>query len=1291
MAVNYLQNVPRLLGRENFADWSFALENVFVLEGLSKCLDGSETDTVLIAKAKAKLILTLDPSIYVHVKSATSAKEIWDTLKQLYEDTGFTRKIGLLRNLISLRFDDCDSMENFINQVVDTSQKLQRTGFDISEEWIGSILLAGLPVEKFGPMIMAIEHSGIKITTDNIKTKLLDLNVGAADNAGVAFASKFNRGNRNYRVGNNVGSGIGSSGSYVKNDLKCYGCKQTGHFRNKCPNRNKNEKKGQTVAFNVAFLTGSFSKNDWYVDSAASSHITALEDQLQDVSASDVKELLVADNGKVEVTCKGNVSMQSRVGKKTYDIVIRDALCAPTLATNLLSVSQLCRSGYSVNFSEKTCEIHRDKELLATADLVDNVYRLNFNTSSKKIEKCYLATANTWHRRLGHINFKDLQKMSNGVVDGLICKGKIEREDCITCCEGKQTRLPFHTGTRAKGLLEVVHADLCGPMEVTSIGGSRYFLILEDDFSRMCFIYFLKSKDESLQYFKEFKSMVENQKNVKIKCFRSDNGGEFCSKAFDDYLKKNGIIHQTTNSYTPEQNGLSERMNRTIVEKARCMLFDSKLEKRFWAEAVNTAIYVRNRSIASGLNERTPYEVWTGNKPNLSHLKIFGSTVMVHVPKEKRRKFDKKSKEMILMGYGETVKGYRIFDPEKNIVITSRDIVVMEETKEKEVLIQIEQEVSLKETDENLKEENLPEIEHEVSLDSVGEVIDTSDNTIDSDDIDFVPENLMPISNDSHLRRSTRQPKAKKYDDYVAYMCTGANQHIIEMDREPVTVQEALSRPDSKKWKEAMENELQSFSENEAWDLVDPPQEASVVGNKWVFKRKVDSVGNVCYRARLVAKGFTQIEGIDFDETFSPVVRYSTLRLLFALSVKFDLDITHLDICTAFLNGFLDKPVFMSQPEGFVDPKNSSKVCSLKRAVYGLKQSSRAWNIRINDFLLELGYKRSKFEPCVFLKCFNNSMTFIALYVDDFFIFSNNTREVEMLKTKLSTKFKLKDLGQVKQCLGMNVNINKVDGYLTLDQRDYIDQLLAKFNMKDSKTTDTPMENNLSLEKGQSTSNLPFQKLIGSLMFLSVMTRPDISYSVSYLSQFNNSFNETHWNHAKRILKYLQKTKSFCLKYVKNSLDLKGFVDADWGSNIIDRRSFTGFCFKLSGAVISWQSSKQKTVALSSTEAEYMALAEASKEALYLRNLIKEFTDSLCCIDIFNDSQSAQKLAYNPVFHKRTKHIDVRYHFIRDAVLDNKILLKYLETNSMPADMLTKALGSKKHYTFLEMLGVVDK
>ncbi|CAH2108768.1 unnamed protein product [Euphydryas editha] len=468
----------------------------------------------------------------------------------------------------------------------------------------------------------------------------------------------------------------------AKKEIKCYRCKQTGHYKSQCTaevsNNKRNERK-QTNAFSTVFLSGKFNNQEWYVDSGASVHLTPNKQWLTNVSyEKEGQTIIVADKTKVPIACSGDIKISTIVNDCSFDVDIKNVYCIPKLTTNLLSVSQLINKGNNVVFTTNACEIYNKKcTLVAYALLKNGVYKLQLQ---ENMSAAAIISGELWHRRLGHINSECLNKMQNA-VDGLTLKEKVDitKSTCTICCEGKQARLPFtHVGKRSTEVLYIIHTDICGPMECESIGGSKYFILFVDDFSRMTAIYFLKNKNDALNSFREYKVLVENQTNKKIRIIRSDNGREFCNAEFNDYLKKMGIVHQTTCPYTPEQNGLCERMNRTLVEKARCMLFDAQLSKMFWAEATNTAVYLHNRTGLSILQGKTPYEMWHSVKPDISHLRVFGSMVMVHIAKEKRQKWDKKAKKGILVGYVDGSKGYRVYDPVKNVITTSRDVIVVE-------------------------------------------------------------------------------------------------------------------------------------------------------------------------------------------------------------------------------------------------------------------------------------------------------------------------------------------------------------------------------------------------------------------------------------------------------------------------------------------------------------------------------------------------------------------------------------------------------------------------------------
>ncbi|KAK8700448.1 hypothetical protein V6N13_018844 [Hibiscus sabdariffa] len=406
-----------------------------------------------------------------------------------------------------------------------------------------------------------------------------------------------------------------------------------------------------------------------------------------------------------------------------------------------------------------------------------------------------------------------------------------------------------------------------------------------------------------------------------------------------------------------------------------------------------------------------------------------------------------------------------------------------------------------------------------------------------------------------------------------------------------------------------MRSEMDSMSENQVWTLVEPPEGIKPIGCKWVFKKKTDMDGNVqTYKGRLVAKGFRQIHGVDYDETFSPVAMLKSIRILLAIAAFHDYEIWQMDVKTAFLNGKLEEDVYMTQPEGFVTPENAGKVCKLQRSIYGLKQASRSWNLRFNDAIKEFGFIRNEDEPCVYKKFSGSIVSFLILYVDDILIIGNDIPTLQSIKTWLSSCFSMKDLGEAAYILGVKIYRDRSRRLLGLSQSTYIDKVLKRFSMEESKIGFLPMRHGISLSKEmcpstpqekERMSQIPYASAIGSIMYPMICTRPDLSYALSMTSRYQANPGEGHWTAVKNILKYLRRTKDVFLVYGgEEELRIKGYTDASFQTDKDDSRSQSGFVFCLNGGAVSWKSSKQDTVADSTTEAEYIAASEAAKEVV---------------------------------------------------------------------------------------------
>lgn len=1283
--------IEKLKGSENFHTWKFAVHNYLEMNDLDGCIGTvTVTDPKKLKKAKNVLSLCVDSSIFVHIQSAESANEIWQTFQRLYEDKGLTRKIGLLRALISVRLDECSGMQEYVDQIVNTSNKLANIGFAITDEWKSAILLAGL-TEDYRPLVLGIESSGTALTGDNIISKLIDSQSGRdKDNA---FFSKGKR-----------------------KSNPCRKCGKPWSKKHKCEKKDEkknNESKNKNVAFiseNVAIgLLSAGKANEWYIDSGASSHMTPHLHTLNAVKNAQCNGIITANGSNLQVKSIGN----AQVKVNSTSIEINDVLHVPSLTANLLSVHKIVSKGNTVTFNANGCTIYnKHNDIVLHTKPVNGVYKIDAGN-----ESCMLAekeaTAMLWHKRLGHLNLQSMRKMRDGAVNGIkFTDSGAEIEYCETCAVGKHSRQPFpRSSTQSKHILELIHSDLVGPMETISIGKAKYLLNFIDDFSRKNFPYFLKGKDGVYDATVKFKNFVENQTGKRIKKFRSDNGTEYDNDRFTKLFDAAGIEHQFTVPYTPQQNGVAERYNRTIVERAKCLLHDANLPKSYWAEAVNMAVHLINRSVNANSGNKTPEEIWSGEKVNLSQLKLFGSQVMVHVPQQKRRKWDAKSEKLIFVGYDPSTKGYRCTNPATRKMTVSRDVIFLEEHSTECVITSPDEardgdEDKLEEKNDPDKGDEAQNHRDEGAIDPQAATIDllnasdaTSDGTTmgETTDTDYEPDQSVETSENRPNTRSQTQMTGRFFEQAkLAYECA---ELALKCDNklhneDPTSVREIEKRGDAEHWKRAMKEEIDSLIENETWTLMKLPPNRKAIKSKWVFKTKRDASGNtVRHKARLVAKGYSQRPGIDYDETYAPVVRYTSIRLLIALAMKFKLKIHQMDAVTAFLQGDLSEDIYLEQPEGFND--GSDNVCRLNRAIYGLKQAGRQWNEKLTKKLLQFGLKKCRMDPCIFYT--DELKLLVAIYVDDFLIFFREDEDLKGLQKQLCEAFKMKDIGEAKACIGIRIRQEK--DCIKLDQSVYIEEILKRFGMSECKPACTPSDSNNKLSINMATEDcstdelkrIPYQEAVGSLLYLAQGTRPDIAFAVNDVSRFNSNYSVAHWKAVKRIFRYLRGTTNLKLCFSSfQAGDMHGFSDADWASDVDKRRSCTGYIFKLSGAAISWKSKRQSTTALSSTEAEYMALAAATQEAVWLCQLMKELQlNRSKPMRIYCDNQSAIKLAESDAYRPRSKHIDIRYHYIREMVESFKIEVKHLKTDSMVADSLTKAVPGHKTKFCAQNMGLM--
>ena len=826
--------------------------------------------------------------------------------------------------------------------------------------------------------------------------------------------------------------------------------------------------------------------------------------------------------------------------------------------------------------------------------------------------------------------------------------------------------------------------------------GHKYFVSMIDDYSRMTWVFMMKHKGEAFKKFKEWKTLIENQTGKKIKRLRTDNGLEFCSSEFDEFCRSEGIVRHHTVRHTPQQNGVAERMNQTLLERARCMLFQAGLTRKFWAEAVNTACYLINCGPHTGIDCKTPYEVWSDSPADYSMLRVFGSTVYYHVSEGK---LEPRAKKGVFVGYGDGVKRYRIWSSSEGRIILSRNVVFDENSMLNSTVKSIATE-DLDGVDEQVE----LQVTHDVSESQLqgGEDQHTTAEAADTSSSDVHPQaRQRSITIDRARRTNVKPPLRYGFEDMMAYALQVANEVEDEPSAdEPPTYKEAISGSERAKWLAAMQKEIESLLKNLTWELVPRPKGRKIVTCKWIFKKKEGTTPDegIRYKARLVARGFTQKEGVDYNEIFSPVVRHTSIRVLLAIVAHYDLELEQLDVKTAFLHGLLEEDIYMTQPEGFVVPGKEDYVCKLKKSLYGLKQSPRQWYKRFDSYMIKLGFSRSPYDCCVYHnKADDGSMVYLVLYVDDMLIAAKSKSEVQKLKAQLSVEFDMKDLGVAKKILGMEISRDREKKKLSLSQKSYIEKILSRFGMSASKAIDTPSATNIHLSSDlapkseveeEYMSRVPYSNAVGSLMYAMVCTRPDIAHAVSVVSRFMGNPGKEHWQAVKRIFRYLRGTSDVGLIYGGDTHCLvTGYSDSDYAGDVDSRRSMTGYVFTLSGSVVSWKATLQAAVTLSTTEAEYMALTEAAKEGIWLQGLVGDLGLHQDQAVVFCDSQSAICLAKDQVHHERTKHIDVRYHFLRD---EKRIEVKKVGTADNPADMFTKSVQQSKFQHCLDLLNVMS-
>ena len=895
------------------------------------------------------------------------------------------------------------------------------------------------------------------------------------------------------------------------------------------------------------------------------------------------------------------------------------------------------------------------------------------------------------HEALGHPGRKKFEVL----VAELKGKGNvtaIQKFKCEACSLAKACKRITWTAGADHNILEVVHSDIMGPMAKPSLGGAKYILNFTDDKTKFCMSYLLKDKSAEtvVECFKEYVPAVERITGSKVQRLRSDQGSEFVNAAMHEYCTRAGISQEFSNTYSPHQNGTAERMNRTLLEMVRTMLVASKLPLDLWGELHHLAVYLYNRRPHSSLQHQSPASLFFPKgdsrvKLEMKWLHPVGSAIVATQTGTKRRKLVSRAVLGYYVGMAQGQPGVRYWVPDQNIVDVSGFFTVDTEQR------YIPQDGTSPPLSAELK------TEHRVDA-----IVDEK-----------VEKGRVWYRVRWHgwtEKHDTWEPRANLEDCVALDKWEGIAEEIVNAciadlaPQTPDNVHVALRGKDSALWWEAMEKEYKAIEEQGTFVVVPRPKNRKVIGATWVLRIKPGPPP--LYKARLCARGFTQLPGMDYDETYAPTVSRTALRAVLALAVVNDMLIHVVDCKNAFLNGSIDRDIYLEQPQYMTAPGTTkdSHVWKLVKALYGLKQSPLIWNLTLDKALRDAGFKRLHYEPCIYVRCLGKaeigkmdpSMVILAVYVDDITIAAKTEAGLTWAKKAISDIFQIKDEGAASKIIG--IELKRLDKGLILHQADYLGQVLSRFGLETAKSVTTPMENGGRMrpkEEGEPCmgSSL-YRQQIGALLYAATCVRPDLCIAVNICSRFVEEPAERHYMALKRILRYVAGTKDLGLRYVPDGkpLTITGFCDSDFAGDVLDSKSTSGFLVMVNGCPVSWKSTKQKCTATSTVEAEYIACSLACKEVLWLKYLLEEMLGH--ALDkvptLFVDNSGAWSLAHNNSITDKLRHIRVGYHFVRECINDGNLELLRIPTDKNPADMMTKPLERMKLKGHVERIHMVS-
>jgi transposase InsO family protein len=1107
------------------------------------------------------------------------------------------------------------------------------------------------------------------------------------------------------------GSGQRPADQQLRRDfskVKCFTCGQTGHISRSCPSRRNGQGEKAMVAM---ALTG------FVVDTGCTAH-------------------MVHDRRLLEGPTRPCDTPISGVGGLAVRAALRgklrnfpgEALLVEGMRDNLLSMAQLCKYGWHGEFSQRGMQLRAPDGRVYEATSEGNLYRLS--------ERCYVAAADTgeadrmeWHRRLGHMSDKPLRLACADTTD--VSKWPEGPINCLACAEAKLTKTPVRrVATHEEDDMrlqpgERIDVDMWGPM-APSIGNKRMALEAKDRRTRMVFVRALGRKNEAAM---EMAKILDRELGpFQRHCARlhGDRAGDFEGGDWRDMCAERGITATYSSSDTPAHNGFIERQHRDTQDTVRTMLLDAGLGVEFWAEAMVHAAYLHNARPLKILGNISPFEAWTGQKPRLQGLLPFGTRVLFF---SKDGRFGKRGQTGIYLGPAlDTVGGAaRILNIATDRVITTRDFRIapgigvkfMERTGD-DAGNESEDE-GIDTSDAVAPDEQPAPVPGAAAVDAPvqGDAPATVPATARQDPTTQTatapapvpaastadgPDSIQPrrsarIANQSVIAQTGRPATSARGAQKISASAVGGQPADPTVGETPATsylacemprtLQQALELPDATEWTASMFSEIESLFDRDVFEVVDisnVPTGCKFFGATWVNRVKTDENNKpVRYKSRLTVQGCAQVEGIDYDAISSPVTSREGARTVFAFAASQGWEMRQFDFDTAYLNAALDRPIYMRPFDGLLELgghrlnkyelgllKSGRAALRVRKALYGLKQSGRLWYETVAAHFTDVhGLKPTETEPCIFV---GDGMV-VMLYVDDGIVAcAPGSGLDDQFLEKLSGEFAIKLLGEPRHFVGWRITKEPGGSYL-INQRGYIEAMGERFGI-DGHAKHVPISPGTVLGDGEHGDKQLFMSSVGSLLFASGGTRPDIATATSMLSRHMNGPTVTCVKAARDVLRYLQTTADLGIRMTgpADEIVIEVYSDASFASDECERRSRGGFIVMLNGSPVAWRSTLQRIQAHSTAEAEYIAMSEGARYGVYVRQLVQEMGGAVRGPIIMHQDNRTAKIMAEEITTKRSKHVDIAHHFVRGLVRRGEVDVRYCRTDEMLADVMTKLL-----------------